>query len=152
MSSLKRVAGTTSPVSVAQAPCPVVALDRPDRWPNSIRRRAACCPTPGSASSSSPPDGSRQHIAHRGAACLLYTDGVVEARGGGPLGNGMFGEERLRRAAAERAGMPTEAVVEQVQMLVAEWIGDGRHDDIAVVAITAPLGAMEATPAGRDCP
>ncbi|MBZ6129640.1 PP2C family protein-serine/threonine phosphatase [Streptomyces olivaceus] len=86
-----------------------------------------------------------------GETCLLYTDGVVEARGG-PLGDGMFGEERLRRAAAECAGMPTEAVVERVQMLVAEWIGDGRHDDIAVVAITAPLGAMEATPAGRDCP
>ncbi|MFF9907893.1 SpoIIE family protein phosphatase [Streptomyces olivaceus] len=105
-----------------------------------------------SASPSSPPDGSRQHIAHRGAACLVYTDSVVEARGG-PLGDGMFGGERLRRAAAECAGMPTEAVVvERVQMLVAEWIGDGRHDDIAVVAITAPLGAMEATPAGRDCP
>ncbi|MFD5448108.1 PP2C family protein-serine/threonine phosphatase [Streptomyces sp. NPDC127100] len=75
-----------------------------------------------------------------GETCLLYTDGVTEAKGG-PLGDTMFGEGRLRRALLECAGMPAQAVVERVQMLVDEWIGDGRHDDIAVLAITAPRGA-----------
>ncbi|MFC1231118.1 MULTISPECIES: PP2C family protein-serine/threonine phosphatase [Streptomyces] len=75
-----------------------------------------------------------------GETCLLFTDGVTEARGG-PLGDTMFGEERLKRAMAECAGMPAEAVVERVQMIVSQWIGHRRHDDIAVMAITAPRGA-----------
>jgi hypothetical protein len=72
-----------------------------------------------------------------GETCLLYTDGITEARGG-PLGDGLFGEERLRRALAQCAGMPAEAVVERVQMLAAQWLGTGRHDDMAAVAISAP--------------
>ncbi|MFI0272039.1 PP2C family protein-serine/threonine phosphatase [Streptomyces luteogriseus] len=75
-----------------------------------------------------------------GETCLLFTDGVTEARGG-PLGDTMFGDQRLKRAAAECAGLPAEAVVERVQMVTSQWIGDGRHDDIAVLAITAPRGA-----------
>ncbi|GAB3886457.1 hypothetical protein GCM10029964_050780 [Kibdelosporangium lantanae] len=39
---------------------------------------------------------------------------------------------------AECAGIPGEAVVERIQMLATQWIGDNQHDDIAVVAITAP--------------
>nr|WP_107417216.1 PP2C family protein-serine/threonine phosphatase [Streptomyces sp. CB00455] len=72
-----------------------------------------------------------------GETCLLYTDGITEARGG-PLGEAMFGEERLRRVLAECAGMPAEAVVERVQMLASQWVGGGHHDDMAVVAISAP--------------
>ncbi|KAB2976610.1 SpoIIE family protein phosphatase [Streptomyces sp. SS1-1] len=87
-----------------------------------------------------------------GETCLLYTDGVTEARGG-PLGDVMFGDERLKDALAECAGMPAEAVVERIHMLVAEWIGDNRHDDIAVMAITAPrtthLTAVDGHTAGR---
>ncbi|WP_067484332.1 PP2C family protein-serine/threonine phosphatase [Actinomadura hibisca] len=87
-----------------------------------------------------------------GETCLLYTDGVTEARGG-PLGDTMFGEQRLRRALAECAGLPAEAVVERVQMLVDQWIGDGDHDDIAALAITAPRGAhlsaVDGTTPGR---
>jgi serine phosphatase RsbU (regulator of sigma subunit) len=75
-----------------------------------------------------------------GETCLLFTDGVTEARGG-PLGDSLFGGRRLRRAAAECAGMPAEAVVERIQMVVSQWIGEERHDDIAVMAITAPRGA-----------
>ncbi|OLR95111.1 serine/threonine protein phosphatase [Actinokineospora bangkokensis] len=74
-----------------------------------------------------------------GESCLLYTDGITEARGG-PLGDEMFGEARLRRALAECAGMPADAIVEHVQMLAAQWIGQRPHDDMAVVAITAPRG------------
>lgn len=74
-----------------------------------------------------------------GETCLMFTDGITEAQGG-PLGRDQFGEERLRRAAAECAGMPAEAVVERVQMLATEWVGRNSHDDMAVLAVTAPRG------------
>jgi hypothetical protein len=72
-----------------------------------------------------------------GETCLLYTDGITEARGG-PLGDELFGEARLKRALAECAGLPAEAVVERVRMLAAQWLGGTGHDDMAVVAISAP--------------
>lgn len=72
-----------------------------------------------------------------GETCVLYTDGVTEARGG-PLGDGLFGEGRLKRAVAECAGAPAAAVVERIQTLTAQWVGPGSHDDIATVAISAP--------------
>ncbi|KOV82992.1 PP2C family protein-serine/threonine phosphatase [Nocardia sp. NRRL S-836] len=72
-----------------------------------------------------------------GDSCLLHTDGIIEAVGG-PLGDEEFGEERLRRALTACGGMPAEALVEHVHMLAANWVGTGAHDDIAVVAITAP--------------
>ncbi|MFJ8941482.1 PP2C family protein-serine/threonine phosphatase [Streptomyces sp. NPDC102365] len=72
-----------------------------------------------------------------GETCLLYSDGITEARGG-PQGDVMFGEDRLRAVLAQCAGMPTEAVTERVQMVIAQWVGDGPHDDMAVLAIAAP--------------
>ncbi|MFG2606453.1 SpoIIE family protein phosphatase [Streptomyces sp. NPDC048514] len=72
-----------------------------------------------------------------GETCLLYTDGITEARGG-PLGEEFLGEPRLKRVLAECAGMPAEAVVERVQMLASQWLGEGRHDDMAALAISAP--------------
>ncbi|WP_455569857.1 PP2C family protein-serine/threonine phosphatase [Streptomyces xinghaiensis] len=89
-----------------------------------------------------------------GETCLLYTDGITEARGG-PFGDEMFGEQRLGETLAECAGMPAEAVVERVQMLAAEWVGPGRHDDMAVVAIGAPRRqhpGPAAAPARRALP
>ncbi len=81
-----------------------------------------------------------------GETCVLYTDGVIEARGDS-LGGYMFGEQRLKAALAECAGMSAEAVVERVMMLATQWLGQEVHDDIAVVAITAPhrthLGALD---------
>ncbi|MFF5637077.1 PP2C family protein-serine/threonine phosphatase [Streptomyces sp. NPDC012825] len=76
-----------------------------------------------------------------GETCLLYTDGITEARGG-PSGDELFGEERLKRALSECAGMLAQAVVERVQMLAAQWLGTGRHDDMAVVAISAPRAGV----------
>ncbi|MGW1273968.1 PP2C family protein-serine/threonine phosphatase [Streptomyces sp. NPDC002491] len=70
-----------------------------------------------------------------GETCLLYTDGVTEARGG-PLGDQLYGEARLQTALRECARMPAGAVVERVQMLAAQWLGDGGHDDLATLAIT----------------
>ncbi|GGU97604.1 hypothetical protein GCM10010275_40050 [Streptomyces litmocidini] len=87
-----------------------------------------------------------------GETCLLYTDGITEARGG-PLGSVMFGEERLRAALAECVGLPAEAVVERMQMIAGHWVGSGPHDDMAVVAITAPhtthLSAVNGHTRGR---
>lgn len=83
-----------------------------------------------------------------GESCLLYTDGITEARGG-PLGDELFGERRLRRALADCAGMPAEAVVERVQMLVGQWLGPARHDDMATVAITAPRSAPAVVAGGH---
>ncbi|MFR9725794.1 SpoIIE family protein phosphatase [Streptomyces sp. MS19] len=87
-----------------------------------------------------------------GETALLFTDGITEARGG-PLGDELFGDERLRDALAQCAGMPAEAVVERVQMLASQWIGEGGHDDMAVVAITAPrhahLSAVDGRTPGR---
>ncbi|MFJ8194172.1 PP2C family protein-serine/threonine phosphatase [Streptomyces sp. NPDC096094] len=87
-----------------------------------------------------------------GDTCLLFTDGVTEARGG-PMGDALFGEERLHRAVAECAGMPAQAVVERIQMVTSQWLGGRRHDDIAVMAITAPRGshlsAVDGTTRGR---
>ncbi|WP_406390379.1 SpoIIE family protein phosphatase [Streptomyces sp. NBC_00887] len=87
-----------------------------------------------------------------GETCLLYTDGITEARGG-PLGDEMFGEARLKRALSQCADMPGEAVVEHIQMLAAQWLRSGRHDDMAVVAITAPrtthLSAVNGHTRGR---
>ncbi|MFE9747760.1 PP2C family protein-serine/threonine phosphatase [Saccharothrix saharensis] len=74
-----------------------------------------------------------------GETCLLYTDGITEAVGG-PVGGEMFGEERLHRVLAACAGMPADAVVEHVHMVASQWIGGGGHDDIALLAITAPRG------------
>ncbi|MFD8554458.1 PP2C family protein-serine/threonine phosphatase [Streptomyces fradiae] len=87
-----------------------------------------------------------------GETCLLYTDGVTEARGG-PLGDVMWGDERLRDTLAECADMPAEAVVEHIQLAAATWTGDHRQDDVAVMAITAPrtthLTAVDGHTRGR---
>ncbi len=87
-----------------------------------------------------------------GETCVLYTDGVTEARGG-PLGDDFFGDDRLAAALTQCAGMPAEAVVERVLMLTTQWVGQRSHDDIAVVAITAPrrthLSAVDGHTRGR---
>ncbi|WP_410571006.1 PP2C family protein-serine/threonine phosphatase [Amycolatopsis sp. cmx-4-61] len=85
---------------------------------------------------------------HPGETCLLYTDGIVEAKGG-PLGDVMYGEERLKQAVAECVNMPADAVVERVQMLASQWIGRGAHDDMAVLAITPPRGQHLAAVGGH---
>ncbi|WP_299532126.1 PP2C family protein-serine/threonine phosphatase [uncultured Streptomyces sp.] len=87
-----------------------------------------------------------------GDSCVMFTDGITEARGG-PLGDGIFGEERLRAALADCAGMPAQAVVDHVQMLASQWVGAGRHDDMAVVVVSAPrthhLSAVNGHTRGR---
>jgi serine phosphatase RsbU (regulator of sigma subunit) len=74
-----------------------------------------------------------------GDTCLLYTDGITEVRGG-PLGDEMFGEHRLQQLLGECGGLPAEATAERVQMVAMQWAGHRQHDDMAVLAITAPRG------------
>ncbi|MEU0306520.1 PP2C family protein-serine/threonine phosphatase [Streptomyces cyaneofuscatus] len=90
-----------------------------------------------------------------GESCVLYTDGITEARGG-PMGDALFGQARLKRALSGCAGMPAEGIVEHVQMLAAQWLGSRRHDDMAVVVISAPrthhLSAVNGHTRGRFTP
>ncbi|WP_299538474.1 PP2C family protein-serine/threonine phosphatase [uncultured Streptomyces sp.] len=82
-------------------------------------------------------------VLRQGDTCLLHTDGFTEARGG-PRGDELFGDERLRHALSECAGMPPEAVVDHIQMLASQWVRGGPHDDMAVIAIGAPRGVHPA--------
>ena len=72
-----------------------------------------------------------------GDLCLLYSDGLTEARGG-ITGSEQYGEDRLRDALAGCAGMPGAAVVERVRQLVSDWVHGGVRDDIAMLAVRAP--------------
>lgn len=70
----------------------------------------------------------------RGDVCLLYTDGVTEARGG-PSGDEMFGEERLTTLLADCHGDPIDVMLTRINTAVGEWLGGNDHDDIALLAI-----------------
>ncbi len=72
-----------------------------------------------------------------GELCLLYSDGLTEARGG-PAGTEQWGEERLRDALADCQGMPGAAAVERIRQLVSDWVHGGTRDDIAMLAVRAP--------------
>ncbi|MEU4428375.1 PP2C family protein-serine/threonine phosphatase [Actinoplanes sp. NPDC024001] len=72
-----------------------------------------------------------------GELCLLYSDGLTEARGG-PTGVEQYGEARLRAALRECQGMPGVATVERIRQLVSDWVNGGNKDDIAMLAVRAP--------------
>jgi serine phosphatase RsbU (regulator of sigma subunit) len=71
-----------------------------------------------------------------GELCLLYSDGVTEARGGAS-GIEQYGEQRLRRALGTCHGMPTAATLERLRQLVSDWVHGGLRDDIAMLAVRA---------------
>lgn len=72
-----------------------------------------------------------------GELCPLYSDGLIEARGG-PTGTEHYGEDRLRYALSTCQGMPGAATVERVRQLVSDWVHGGVRDDIAMLAVRAP--------------
>jgi len=72
-----------------------------------------------------------------GELCLLYSDGLTEARGG-PTGDEHYGEARLRDALAGCRGTPGAATVERVRQLISDWVRGGIRDDIAMLAVRAP--------------
>jgi serine phosphatase RsbU (regulator of sigma subunit) len=69
-----------------------------------------------------------------GETCVLYTDGVTEARG--PAG-AMFGHDRLASLLADYAGAPAAVVAERIEQRVTDWLIGGDHDDIAVLVLRA---------------
>ncbi|GGO19275.1 PP2C family protein-serine/threonine phosphatase [Micromonospora parathelypteridis] len=77
-----------------------------------------------------------------GETCLLYSDGVTEARGG-RRGDEQFGTERLVSAVTGCQRMPAQALAERVEQVTCDWLAHGDHDDIAVLALRA------AGPSGR---
>jgi sigma-B regulation protein RsbU (phosphoserine phosphatase) len=64
-----------------------------------------------------------------GAAVVLYTDGVIEARSGGEL----YGEERLDACLAERAQLPAQALAAAVLADCRAFAGGELGDDCAIV-------------------
>ncbi|MFR9776855.1 PP2C family protein-serine/threonine phosphatase [Micromonospora sp. MS34] len=71
-----------------------------------------------------------------GETCLLYSDGVTEARGG-RRGDEQFGAERLLNAVDGCHRMPAPALAERVEQVTCDWLAHGDHDDIAVLALRA---------------
>ncbi|WP_410809483.1 SpoIIE family protein phosphatase [Micromonospora sp. 067-2] len=71
-----------------------------------------------------------------GETCLLYSDGVTEARGG-RRGDEQFGPDRLFAAVTGCARMPAPALAERVEQVTCDWLAHGDHDDIAVLALRA---------------
>ncbi|WP_320066221.1 PP2C family protein-serine/threonine phosphatase [Micromonospora sp. RTGN7] len=71
-----------------------------------------------------------------GETCLLYSDGVTEARGG-RRGDEQFGADRLVRALTGCHRMPAPALAERIEQVTCDWLAHGDHDDIAVLALRA---------------
>ncbi|MEO3777741.1 PP2C family protein-serine/threonine phosphatase [Micromonospora sp. B11E3] len=90
-----------------------------------------------------------------GETCLLYSDGVTEARGG-RRGDEQFGADRLVHALAGCHRMPAPALAERVEQVTCDWLAHGDHDDIAVLALRAstahgrPPRHLHAVPAPAD--
>ena len=78
-----------------------------------------------------------------GDLCLIYSDGVLEARSDAADG-GFYGEERLEAALASCAGASAPVVCERLVQLLVEFLGARDHDDVAVLALQAPTVARAA--------
>jgi serine phosphatase RsbU (regulator of sigma subunit) len=68
-----------------------------------------------------------------GAAVVLYTDGVIEARRDGEL----FGIERLDALLAEHAAEPAQVIADAIVEACRAFAGGGLGDDCAIVVIKA---------------
>jgi serine phosphatase RsbU (regulator of sigma subunit) len=84
-----------------------------------------------------------------GEACVLYTDGVSEARGG-VGGRETLGEARLAGLLAGAHVMPASAIAERVEQHTTRWLASGAHDDIAVLVVQAPSALSD--PGGPTAP
>ncbi|NGM13401.1 SpoIIE family protein phosphatase [Verrucosispora sp. CWR15] len=71
-----------------------------------------------------------------GETCLLYSDGVTEARGG-RRGEELLGTDRLVQALGGCHRMPAPALAERIEQVTCEWLAQRDHDDIAVLALRA---------------
>ncbi|WFE43352.1 PP2C family protein-serine/threonine phosphatase [Verrucosispora sp. WMMD1129] len=71
-----------------------------------------------------------------GETCLLYSDGVTEARGG-RRGEELLGADRLVQALTGCHRMPAPALAERIEQVTSDWLAQRDHDDIAVLALRA---------------
>jgi serine phosphatase RsbU (regulator of sigma subunit) len=71
-----------------------------------------------------------------GDVCLLYSDGVTEARGGSD-GREQFGGHRLTDALVAGAGMPAADLTHHVELRLNDWLAGRDHDDVALLALQA---------------
>lgn len=69
-----------------------------------------------------------------GDVCVLYTDGITEARGGHDRLQ-LYGQERLAQLLTGCVDFTADQVVERVRVAVRQWLGGADHDDIALLAI-----------------
>jgi sigma-B regulation protein RsbU (phosphoserine phosphatase) len=68
-----------------------------------------------------------------GDVLVAYTDGVTEAFN---RNEEEYGEERLRRAVEQAAGLPASAIIEQIVEDVRQWSADApQYDDITLVVM-----------------
>jgi serine phosphatase RsbU (regulator of sigma subunit) len=70
-----------------------------------------------------------------GETVVLYTDGVVEARG--PDGS-FFGEERLMHLLSSCGGLEAQTVAEKLRDIVLEYGEGAPRDDLAVLVLRVP--------------
>ncbi|HYS41680.1 MAG TPA: PP2C family protein-serine/threonine phosphatase [Pseudonocardiaceae bacterium] len=68
--------------------------------------------------------------------CLIYSDGVLEARRSDEEGE-QFGLDRLRRLLADYRTATAAALVDGVHGEVVRWLAGRHHDDITLLAIQA---------------
>jgi serine phosphatase RsbU (regulator of sigma subunit) len=71
-----------------------------------------------------------------GDVCLLYSDGVTEARGGHD-GVEQFGSQRLGEAMAGGAGLSAPELTRHIECHLDGWLDGREHDDIALLAVQA---------------
>jgi sigma-B regulation protein RsbU (phosphoserine phosphatase) len=69
-----------------------------------------------------------------GDLCLLYTDGITEARGHHDRTQ-LYGQERLTALLDGCVDFTADEVVERVRASVREWLGEADHDDIALLVL-----------------
>jgi serine phosphatase RsbU (regulator of sigma subunit) len=71
-----------------------------------------------------------------GEVCLLYSDGVTEARGGQD-GQEQFGQQRLSEAVADGVHLSAQELTTHLERRLDRWLAGREHDDIAMLAIQA---------------
>ncbi|MCA2219091.1 PP2C family protein-serine/threonine phosphatase [Jidongwangia harbinensis] len=79
-----------------------------------------------------------------GETCVIYTDGVTEARG--PAG-AAFGQERLAALLADYAGVPAAVLAERIEQCLVDWLTGADHDDIALLVLRAQPATASCGPA-----
>jgi serine phosphatase RsbU (regulator of sigma subunit) len=70
----------------------------------------------------------------RGDAIVLYTDGVVEARG---ADKEQYGDDRLQALLESCAGRTADGIARRVELSVADWAGGEITDDVAILVLRA---------------